>query len=176
MSIFAHRFEWNIYAQRKMNARNICFLCSLLTSASETFADSLDVAANALAPPIEILYGAYEVIGKAPGAKGDNYRAWVRIAVEEQHLVLDRCFDGKRSEGSGRLINVGADHMHAVQFEFSHQTKDFQATCLYQSDFDNLPRFSCYTYPLSEPNIEVPGLEAYFPIVWPVALDYFDCQ
>ena len=126
--------------------------------------------------PIEALYGAYEILGKTPGENGGNYRAWVRIAVEERTLVLDRCFEGERTEGSGRLITVGADHMPAVRFEFFHGKEMLEATCHYHSDFDNLPRFTCYTYPHGNARIETPGLEAYFPIIWPVPIDYFDCR
>ena len=158
---------------------NAIMLLTVMLIGVATFqvrADDIAVNPALAAPPIEILYGAYEIVGKSPGAAGDNYRAWVRIAVEGQTLVLDRCFDGKRSEGRGELVTVGADQMPAVRFEFSHHEQAFEATCIYHSDFDNLPRFSCYTYPLSQRDIKVPGLEAYFPIVWPVALDYFDCQ
>ena len=128
------------------------------------------------APPIDILYGAYEIIGRSPGPGGEHYRAWTRIAVEGERLVLDRCLNGEHSEGDGKLVSVGPDQLPAVRFEFAHHAEPFEATCLYHNDFDNLPRFSCYTYPQSDRNITVPGLEAYFPIIWPVPLNYFDCK
>lgn len=152
----------------------ILLLTHIVTSCAH--ADGNPPASGSAAPPIDILYGAYEILGKKPGAAGENYRAWVRIAVEGDILILDRCFNGERLEGSGRLITVGADQMPAVRFEFPLHAQAFEATCLYHNDFDNLPRFSCYTYPQSQADIEVPGLEAYFPIIWPVPMNYFDCQ
>jgi hypothetical protein len=79
---------------------------------------------------------------------------------------------------------------------------------MYLNDFDNLPRFTCYTYPTKNPDpkpghqldagpnpnvsvgistdmsidldsnseVEVPGLESAFPIVWRVPINYFNCE
>ena len=131
-------------------------------------------------PPINILYGAYQIIGRQPGPDGESYQAWVRIAVEGDELLLDRCFQGEHSEGRGEITRVTADQLPAVRLNFVHNHRPFEATCTYHSDFDNLPRFSCYTYPDSDENQtpapKVPGLEAYFPIIWPVDLAFFDCQ
>lgn len=124
--------------------------------------------------PVEALYGAYEIIGRKSGdANGESYRGWVRIAVDGNEINIDRCVAGVHSEGLGHVISVTADEIPALRFHFGEQ--DSEATCLYQSDFDNLPRFSCHTYPADNARIAVPGLEAYFPIIWPVPLDFFNC-
>ena len=127
-------------------------------------------------PPIESLYGAYEIIGRSPGKAGSTYRGWARLAVEGDAIEIDRCVGGVHTTGSGGLVTSGADNMSAVELTFTHEREPYQATCIHTSDFDNLPRFTCYTYPTRRPNVEVPGLEAYYPIVWPVALDYYDCR
>ena len=119
---------------------------------------------------------ALMALGKEPGPQGDSYHAWVRIAVEGDKLLLDRCFNGERSEGSGHLTTVTADKLPAVRFKFRHGDKAREATCAYQNDFDNLPRFNCYTYPEGESAIATPGLEAFFPIIWPVSMEFFDCS
>ena len=137
-------------------------------------------AAAKFAPPIDILYGAYQIIGRQPEPDGESYQAWVRIAVEGNELTLDRCFKGEHSEGRGEITQVTADQLPAVRLHFIHNRTPFEATCTYHGDFDNLPRFSCYTYPKDDENQtippKVPGLEAYFPIIWPVDLAFFDCQ
>lgn len=143
------------------------------------------------APSIEVLYGAYEILGRMPGPNGLTYDGWIRIAFEGDTLSVDRCVAGNHSEAQGHLVSVTKDNIPAVEFRFSVNDQPLQATCAYLNDFNNLPRFSCITYPsdslssesLSNGNLtnenltrEVPGLESAFPIIWPVALDYFQCS
>ncbi len=136
--------------------------------------------AQNIAPPIDILYGAYQIVGKEPGTNGKSYQAWVRIAVEGEALIVDRCYQGEHTQGRGEIVSITADQLPAVRFNFVHKQMPIEATCTYHSDFDNLPRFSCYTYPDDESSDaksqKVPGLEAYFPIIWPVELAFFNCQ
>jgi hypothetical protein len=126
-------------------------------------------------PSISILYGAYEIIGRAPGAVGPPYRGWIRIAIEQDRLSVDRCIAGTHSEGSGYLTTVPSGNT-AVKFRYNQGQQVLEATCAYLNDFDNLPRFSCHTYPGGELAAGVPGLESAFPIVWQVPIDYFDCR
>ena len=161
----------------------VLFLAVLLLAACGARA-SEETQASATAqnthPPIDILYGAYQIVGKESGTNGKSYQAWVRIAVEGEALIMDRCYQGKHTQGRGEIVSITADQLPAVRFNFIHKQIPIEATCTYHSDFDNLPRFSCYTYPddgsSGAKSPQVPGLEAYFPIIWPVELDFFDCQ
>ena len=95
------------------------------------------------APPISILYGAYEIIGREAGALAPVYQGWMRIAVEKDRLILDRCIDGTHTQGSGYLTTVTADELPAVRFNYPRGDSQQEATCMYLNDFDNLPRFTC---------------------------------
>lgn len=127
-------------------------------------------------PPLESLYGAYEVIGRGVGDDDGLYRGWVRLAIESGQIEMDRCIDGRHTSGLGREVRRGADALRAIEFRYDQREVASVASCIVTSDFDNLPRFSCYVTAGNAPAIAVPGIETYFPIVWPVALDYFDCR
>lgn len=126
--------------------------------------------------PLASLYGAYEVIGRGAGEHGELYRGWVRLAIEGGQIEMDRCIDGRHTTGLGREVLRGADELRAIEFRYDERDVATVASCIVTSDFGNLPRFSCYVTPENAPAIAVPGIETYFPIVWPVALDYFDCR
>lgn len=134
-----------------------------------------DKSANA--PSIDILYGAYEVVGRLPGDASQPYRGWIRLAVEEKKLSIDRCIGGQHSEGEGVLSSAspGSKDLPAIKMNYTHNGHSLDATCAYQNDFDNLPRFSCHTSFRDNADNDVPGLESAYPIVWPVPLDYFNC-
>lgn len=132
-------------------------------------------ASTKAAPPIDILYGAYEIIGRTPGPSGSTYRGWIRIAVDGDSLSVDRCVAGNHSEAEGYLTEVTEDKIPAVGFRFSVNQQPLKAVCAYLNDFDNLPRFSCFTYPRGNVASRVPGLESAFPITWPVPMSYFEC-
>ena len=148
---------------------------------AKTFAIALILSpgtsvAVASGPPLESLYGAYEVIGRYAGENGETYHGWVRLAVEGEEIEIDRCIDGHPASGIGREVLLGADQLRAIEFRYAQRDVPFVATCTVAGDFDNLPRFSCYVSPADTPAINVPGIETYFPIVWPVATDYFVCH
>jgi hypothetical protein len=126
-------------------------------------------------PPIDHFYGAYEIVGRAPGATAETYRGWARLAIEGEVIEVDRCVDGVHTTGLGHQVIVEADEMTAIEFEYLHDKDPYRARCRHSSDFDDLPRFTCYTYPRRRPDLAVPGLETYFAIVWPVPLDFFNC-
>jgi len=126
--------------------------------------------------PLESLYGAYEVIGRGAGEHGELYRGWVRLAIETGHIEMDRCIDGRHTTGRGREVLRGADQLRAIEFHYEQRDTAIVASCLVSADLDRLPRFSCYATAVAPPAIAVPGIETYFPIVWPVPLDYFDCH
>jgi hypothetical protein len=176
----------------QVRSRTLCaFLASALTIPGITFA-----AGVSNTPPIDILYGAYEIVGRESTALGPTYRGWMRIAVEGERLMIDRCINGSHTEGTGFLTTVTADNLSALRFNYFYGEKEQEATCVYINDYDNLPRFSCYTYPpetvnphsgrrpMPDPSLnitdnanrEVPGLESAFPIIWPVPVDYFSCE
>jgi hypothetical protein len=136
----------------------------------------VDALAVGDGPPLDSLYGAYEVIGRTAGDSGDTYRGWVRLAIEGRGIEVDRCIDGYHTGGSGREVRIGADQLRAIEFRYEQRGAAFVATCTVSGDFDNLPRFSCYVTPADAPAIGVPGIESYFAIVWPVPLDYFACR
>lgn len=127
-------------------------------------------------PPLDSLYGAYEVIGRGVGDNDGLYRGWVRLAIESGQIEMDRCIDGRHTSGLGREVRRGADEMRAIEFRYDQGDVATVANCIVTSDFDNLPRFSCYVTPENTPAIAVPGIETYFPVVWPVARDYFACR
>lgn len=150
---------------------------SAMLRGAETIALALAASCAGVAadgPPLESLYGAYEVIGR--GAGGETYRGWVRLAIEAGEIEVDRCIDGRHTSGSGREVWRGPDRMRAIEFRYEQHLTAIVATCTVSGDFDNLPRFSCYTTPQASPAIAVPGIEAAFPIVWPVPRDFFDCR
>ena len=127
-------------------------------------------------PPFNSLYGAYAVVGKSPGADGHVYGGWVRLAVEDDFLSVDRCENGVHTTGTGHQKFMPGGERLSIEFAYTRNGADLSATCLAMADADNLPRFSCYTYPTEAANITVPGVESLYPIVWPVPLDFFDCR
>lgn len=137
---------------------------------------AVDARACGGGPPLDSLYGAYEVIGRSAADGGDTYRGWVRLAIEGHKIEVDRCIDGQHTAGGGREVLLGADQLRAIEFRYDQRGTAFVATCTVAGDFDNLPRFSCYVTPADTPALEVPGIESYFAIVWPVPLDYFTCR
>lgn len=141
-----------------------------------TLLESCGVCAAADGPPLDSLYGAYEVLGRGAGENGATYRGWVRLAIEGHEIEIDRCVAGHPSSGRGREVRLGADQLRAIEFRYEQRGVSFVATCTVTGDFDNLPRFSCYVTPADAPAIAVPGIETYFAIVWPVPLDYFACH
>lgn len=128
-------------------------------------------------PSIDILYGAYEIVGRLPGDASAPYRGWMRLAVEEDKLSVDRCIAGRHSEGEGALTtsSPGLEGLPVIKISYAQNDAQLLATCAYQNDFQNLPRFSCHTLSKDNPEIEVPGLESAYPIIWPVPVNYFDC-
>ena len=157
-----------------MTTRGRTLLALALTALAASSA--ADAVTGGPGPPLESLYGAYEVIGRGAGDSSELYRGWVRLAIEAQAIEIDRCIDGHHTTGLGREVLVGADELRAIEFRYDQRDVATVASCIVTSDFDNLPRFSCYVTPGNAPAIAVPGIETYFPIVWPVALDYFDCR
>lgn len=147
---------------------------SLLALAALPAASALGATSDGL--PLESLYGAYEVIGRSAGEHGELYRGWVRLAIESGQIEMDRCIDGRHTTGQGREVLRGADKLRAIEFRYDQRDAAIVASCIVTSDFDNLPRFSCYATPVDASAIAVPGIEVYFPVVWPVPLDYFDCR
>ena len=137
-------------------------------------ADSGSATATTL--PLENLYGAYELIGRGPGPSQAIYHGWVRLAVEGETIEVDRCVEGIHTTGKGRVITLPPNQQAAIEFHFAQRDTPLKAACAVTSDFDNLPRFTCHTTPPGKDNITTPGLETYFAIVWPVALDYFACR
>ncbi len=133
-------------------------------------------AGSAQSPSIDVLYGAYEIVGRLPGVSSTPYRGWIRLAVEGDRLSVDRCVAGQHTEGEGVLSRTsqGGD-LPVIRIRYVQNNGTLEATCAYQNDFENLPRFSCHTYQTDNPDIEVPGLESAYPIVWPVPVDYFNC-
>jgi hypothetical protein len=128
-------------------------------------------------PLIDILYGAYEIVGRLPGDTSPPYRGWIRLAVEGDKLSVDRCIAGRHSEGEGMLTtrSPGIEGLPVIKISYAQNGAPLVATCAYQNDFDNLPRLSCHTYLKGDPEIAVPGLESAYPIIWPVPIDYFNC-
>ena len=129
-------------------------------------------------PSINILYGAYEIVGRLPGNSSEAYRGWMRLAVEGDKLSLDRCIRGQHNEGIGELAPAPPNNengLFAIKMHYMQSGKTLEATCGYLNDFQNLPRFSCHTRFQHETTAEAPGLEAAYPIVWKVPIDYFDC-
>ena len=148
----------------------VCFILLLLFSAraySSTADESL---------PIEYYLGAYELLGRGAGPAGAAYQGWARIFSDEDELYIFRCIEGRASESKITTHYVTADKIPALRTSFERGGIKFDATCNGASDFDNLPRLMCLTYPQIEADIEKPGLESYVPIVWPVAKDYFNCN
>lgn len=151
-------------------ARQTALACAALLGAADACAVPGD------GPPLDSLYGAYEVLGRAAGDNGEPYRGWVRLAIDGREIEVDRCIEGVHTSGRGREVLIGADQLRAIEFRYEQPPTAGVATCIVTGDFDNLPRFSCYVTPAEQLAITVPGIESYFPIVWPVPLDYFDCR
>ena len=87
---------------------------------------------------------------------------------ESGELVLERCVKGEYSKGKMLRKIVTGDHIPALEIKFTLSGEKFEATCMDKINLNNYPRLTCYTYPALNPTIDVPGLEAYFPIDWPV--------
>ena len=126
--------------------------------------------------PTGFIVGAYEIMGRLPTASGRSYSGWVRVIEENDSLQVVRCVDGQYSESEARLSTKTPDKIPALEMNFRMAGALFASTCAIYGDFDNLPRLMCMTTPTNEPNVSVPGIESLFPIVWPVAMNYFDCE
>jgi hypothetical protein len=128
------------------------------------------LAASAMAkeggPPASFFTGEYEIVGRSPGAEGRAYSGWAEVKLNAEGLSIERCLGGKRSDGTMELASATADRIRVIRSRFELDGATVEATCQIHADLDNYPRLTCLTYPVAQPAIRTPGVEAWFHAPW----------
>lgn len=105
--------------------------------------------------------GSYQLIGKAPDSD-ETYFGKIKLKVlENGNIEVTRTISGQIVSGEARIESTLSGESKVLRIHFSANKKDFEETCLIQSDLDNYARISCYLY---QPGVKTdkPGLEAFF--------------
>src|SRR5436309_13852775 len=105
--------------------------------------------------------GKYDLIGRKADSTS-TYNGHVTLRDEGGVLKVTRTVERKTEKCAARFDTVaGTDRIPVLRMHFHLDSKEYDATCRWQSDPDNYPRFTGYLY-LS--GTKSPGLEALFPI------------
>lgn len=112
------------------------------------------------APFSDFLVGKYIVVGKAIGSN-TTYTGNVEIYLENGRLIVKRTINGQETIGTAELEPVLNGDKKVLKFRYMKANKEYEQTCLWQSDLDNYARISCYLY---NPKVHTkdPGLEVLF--------------
>ncbi len=107
------------------------------------------------------LSGTYHVIGKAIDSQL-TYHGKIQLISNKTHLVVVRHINGKKVFGIGHIEHaLGNDSINVLRVRFKEESKKYEATDLWQSDFDNYARLSGYVYPIGNKR-DSSGMEALF--------------
>lgn len=108
-------------------------------------------------PPLSFFAGTFELVGRAPGARGTPFVDWVRISEKDGRLALKAC-----RTGAGDLSPRKGRNEHEAQF--SGKLGAWDLNCDYQVDRGNYARMTCFVRP--EDSDPVPGLLTLWPVNW----------
>jgi len=105
--------------------------------------------------------GEYDLIGRKPDSTV-TYSGRVTLRADGDALHATRTIEGKTVEGNIRF-ETGGDGVSVARLGFTLDGVEYEATYLWQSDFDNYPRFTGNLYRKDHKNTSA-GIEALFPI------------
>jgi hypothetical protein len=117
-------------------------------------------------PPASFFVGQYEIVGRSPGQAGPAYSGWAVVTLDGEALSIVRCIAGKESRGRLAFAAATADRIRVIRTRFTLGGEALEATCQIHVDLDNYARLTCYTYPVDQPAIATPGIEALFHAKW----------
>lgn len=118
-------------------------------------------------PPLDFFAGKYELLGRAPGAKGMPLLDWVTVSVKGDRLELNAC-----RAGAGDLRTRANRDEHEATF--SGKLGNWILACDYQVDRGNYGRMTCYVR--AEGSDNVPGLLTLWPAHWDQPDHAFGCK
>jgi len=122
--------------------------------------------AEEVGPPASFFVGRYEIVGRSPGTAERPYSGWAEVRLDGESLSIVRCVAGKRSNATLEFGSATVDHIRVIRSRFELDGEALEATCQVHVDLDNYARLTCLTYPVAQPAIPTPGVEAWFHARW----------
>ena len=113
---------------------------------------------------IDFLYGflegPYDLIGRLPDSN-ITYTGKMVLRKTDGKLEVIRRIEGKEIKCVGNIEMATADKIKVLRIRFVDENKNYEATYLIDSDFNNYGRLTGYLY-LKGDGTKNPGLEALF--------------
>ena len=107
------------------------------------------------------LTGKYLLVGEALNSS-DTYSGRVEFYIENDSLKVKRSINNSNIFGTAEIDStLSVDNAKVLRIHFIEQGKEYEQTCLWQSDLDNYARISCYLYESGKSTAD-PGLEVLF--------------
>jgi hypothetical protein len=104
--------------------------------------------------------GNYLLIGKSVDSD-KTYHGNLSIRADNSQLRVTRNLNGESVDGNATIESTSSGDRSVLRIRFMQNHREYEETCLFQSDLDNYPRISCYLYQPGK-NTDNPGLEAFF--------------
>ena len=108
----------------------------------------------------DFLVGKYILVGKALDSN-TTYTGKVEVYQKNGHLKVKRTTNSQVIIGKAEIEPALNGDTKVLRFRYMKASKEYEQTCLWQSDLDNYARISCYLY---KPKVHTkhPGLEVLF--------------
>ncbi len=105
--------------------------------------------------------GKYHVIGKLLNSDKTYYGKMDIHVTEKGVIKVVRKINSIVTEGTGAIETANHDKTKVLRIRFKEAGKEYEETCMIDSDLNNYARMTCYLY---RPGVQTrnPGLEAMF--------------
>ena len=111
--------------------------------------------------PAGFLIGKYHLIGRAPDVER-TYYGRLTIRQGKQGLAVARVIAGETVQGSGDIVKaLCCEGVELLRMRFVEEGREYEETCMVDSDLDNYARVTCLLYRRDE-STDTPGFEALF--------------